>query len=507
LTLVRLLAWMRLCSLRNSTRSEQLFLVGKVLATVIAWSTAFAVGRVVAARSPEAGDGLAFSHHLWSLSLAAWGAFILLAVPGTLRRAFVDPEAAVLMTQPLARARRFRILYGDLWLRNALQLVPLVLVVMQLPVVRGLPLATGAGWIVMLTLGTGVALGVLLLVVFCLVLALARELDRRVAGILLVSTVVAMVGGLMISRGRAPTGAPWPGAAALCTLLVCALGPGADWAGQLYVRAFLNQSGHSGRRRLRLLARPGLAAAWTRLTLRLPPALGAVLFKDGTVQRRNPLAWLRLGLLALAPLLAVPVHRAFGDELARMAGGIAFPVVFTLVVLLVAVHESLSGAIAGEGRRLLIAADVPGGLFRVLRAKMVIWVGGATLAGTALAAGTCLVLGQSPEQLALATVIVALATAGSATLLLLASAWDLRTEEGSGEDPIERLLREETPLGPRRMIAFLLVGPAFQGGAVLAMIRLPLPVALGGLAILDMLLVGIFLPVGRRLLDRHVRPG
>jgi hypothetical protein len=507
LILVRLLVWMRLRSLRNSSRSEQLFLVGKVLATVIAWFAAFAVGRAVAARSPVGSGGLAFSHHLWSVSFAAWGAFILLAVPGTLRRAFVDPEAAVLMTQPLAAARRFRILFGDLWLRNALQLVPLVLVTM-LPVLRGLSLATGAGWMVLVTLGTGVGLGVLLLVVFSIVLMLANELDRRAAAVLVVVTAVAASAVLPIVGGWFPTGSPWLGAAGLFTLLAIALGPGAEPAGHLYVRAFLNQRGRSGRgRRLRLSARPGLGAAWTRLTLRLPPALGAVLFKDGTIQRRNPLAWLRLGLMALAPLLAVPAHRAFGDQLERVAGGMAFPVIFTLIVLLVAIHESLSAAIAGEGRRMLIAAAVPGGLFKMLRAKMVVWVGGATLAGAGLAAAICLVLGQPPDQLALASVTVALATAGSATLLVLGSAWDLRTDEGSGEDPIERLLREEAPLGPRRMIAFLLLGPAFQGVVVLAMLRLSLPVAVSGLVILDMLLIGISLPVGRRLLERHVRPG
>lgn len=506
MTLVRLLAWMRLRSLRNSTRSEQVFLVGKVLATVIAWVAAFAVGRAAAVRSSEVGIGcLAISHHLWSFSLAAWGAFILLAVPGALRRAFVDPEAAVLMTQPLPRGRRFRILYGDLWLRNVLQLVPLVLVTL-LPALRGLPLAAGAGWMVLMTLGTGVALGVLLLVVFSVVLLLAHELDRRVAAVLAVATGVGVSAALIVVGGKSPTGSPWLGAAVLLTLLALVLGPGAEPAGHLYVRAFLNRRGHPGKR-LRLLARPGIGAAWTRLTLRLPPALGAVLFKDGTVQRRNPVAWLRLGLLALAPLLASPVHRAFGGQIGRMAGGTAFPVIFTLVVLLVAIHESLSAAIAGEGRRMLIAAEVPGGLLKMLRAKMVIWVGGSTLVGAGLAVAICLVLGQSPDQLAFASVTVALATAGSATLLLLASAWDLRTEEGSGEDPIERLLREEAPLGPRRMIAFLLLGPVFQGAAVMAMIRLPLPVALGGLAILDMLLVGISLSVGRRLLARHVRLG
>ena len=517
MSLVRLLAWVRLRSLRNSARSEQLFLVVKVLATAIAWIGAFAVGRSVADHNPVAlaigglaGAGPSVPRHLWILSLAAWGAFVLLTVPGALRRAFVDPEAAVLMTQPLAAARRFRILFGDLWLRNALQLVPLVLVTL-IPVLRGLPLATGAGWMVLVTLGTGVALAGLLVAVFGIVLALAGELERRVATVLAVVAAIGLLAALAIAGGGGPAISPWLGAVDLCVLFVLALGvvlgPGAAAAGRLYVRAYLNQRGHADRgRRLRLPARAGLGAAWTRLTLRLPPALGAVLFKDGTVQRRNPVAWLRLGLLALAPLLAVPVHRAFGDELERIGGGIALPVVFTLAVLLVAIHESLSGAIAGEGRRLLIAADVPGGLFKVLRAKLVVWVGGATLVGAALAAVVCLVLGLSAERLAVASLTVALATAGSATLLLVASAWDLRTEESGREDPIERLLREEAPLGPRRMTAFLLLGPVFQGAAVLAVIRLPQPVALGGLAILDLILFALALPLGRRLLDRHLRP-
>ena len=61
-------------------------------------------------------------------------------------------------------------LYGDLWLRNLLQLVPTALLVL-LPALAALPAPAGLGWSFLILLGTGVSLAVVLAMAFLVLLA------------------------------------------------------------------------------------------------------------------------------------------------------------------------------------------------------------------------------------------------------------------------------------------------------------------------------------------------
>jgi hypothetical protein len=122
-----------------------------------------------------------------------------------------------------------------------------------------------------------------------------------------------------------------------------------------------------------------------------------------------------------------------------------------------------------------------------------------------LAAAVGAVLREPAGRLLLCASAAALATAGGALLLLLASAWDLRTDEAAGDGPVARLLREETPLGPRRLLAFLVLSPLFQAAVVVGLLGLPGPLVLALVAVADALLLGATLRLGERLLARHLR--
>ena len=167
-------------------------------------------------------------------------------------------------------------------------------------------------------------------------------------------------------------------------------------------------------------------------------------------QGRNLITWLRIIppviMLVLFPALrSWCSHVGFSNPLITVA--------FTVLLTMLPVLETAPNAISGEGSRFALFLTAPFHFTQLLFARLFIFLipllietGGAGLVLSWW-------LGLSVIQIGFVLLTTVLIVTGSTALMVLGSAWDLDLHMFV-EGMEQRLLQEEAPFSPRRLVLF-----------------------------------------------------
>lgn len=429
----------------------------------------------VAIQSWHHQGGQATTGGLWLLCLGIWLGMGLLSIP-TAWSMLSNDEAVLLLTLPLPPATRFRTLIGSLFLNN----VPIG--VLQI-LVTGYVLVSSLGWygllwLVILQSGAIVAVACFQVITFFIVRGVFSPRHRWPAiGASLAAVALCYV--LAVASPSAVENWIRPELIGICLLLllIAMLGPGATSPGRLYVATC-----YAVQNRDRALSAFVFPGAWAlrRLSERQRNLEGALYAKALAIQGRNLFFWGRLVvayvLLALFPLLRGALNH-YGFSLTVLVGDYA--------ALLPVIHviETAPNAISGEAACLAFYITAPLRPSQVLRAKLLVFLlpvlGEGFVMGIILSWLNRLSLLQAGDALLLVLLIIP----GALCLLVWGSAWDAdlnRNVEGA----TERLLQEEGPFSPRRMLLFQ-ISLCYLAVTILLCWKLPFALAISALLGLD----------------------
>ena len=486
---------------RRDTRTRLALLISLLIQVILGVVSVIRLLPVLAGW--RAAGALPLQQHLWLILLFAWLLIALFAVLSVFQYGLNSNEALLLATQPIEPATRLRALYGLILLKGV------GIWLLFEAGVLGLALAFDQGWAALpwfLLLVSGAALvawgalvGTLLVLRF-----LAPHLRLLVCGLVLVLIAFVLMAHLAGWR-FSPVAPVWPAwlsplLALPGSLVILFLGlfPLAHFTGQLYLTVFVrSQARVSASRTLALSGiRPLLILLARSRTL-----TAALLVKGLLNQGRHAFFWARVGvvlvLLAIFPLVRTSLLSLHLTPTLQVAGYASCLAALMLI-------EYAPYAISCEGNRLALYLIAPQGIARFLRARLCVFLCAALLVGlpSALLFGIWAEL--SLPSLLVALALVAFILFGYTTLTVLGSALDEDLNLAI-EGRIQALMQEEMPITTWRLqllgLTLLLSGCLF-----LLTWRLPFPLALSALALVDGVILLLMWRVSLRYIARQIGP-
>jgi len=426
---------------------------------------------------------------LQSLCWLTWGGMSFFAALGSIRLAFSGDEAQLLIALPIASASRFRTLYGLFFVENLWNWLLLEVGVTSYVFVSSLGWRALL-WLVLLQLGIGIVVLCTLVVTLWVIYYLVPRgrVKARIWVTIAAAITLLLWSGLSLAFKESALllwFRPEYVIPLFALLLAIALGPFAGPLGRLYMAAFQTSEGWDRSRRP--LPMPGLRVL-TSIFTRRRTLTGALWVKSLLSQSRNIIFWLRLAMVvigvALFPLVHTAIaHYGFPDVtlLAGYAAGLS----------LLHVIEVAPNAISGEGNRLALYLTAPLALWRILRAKLILFL--LPVLSESIVIGILLSwqLALALNQVVLALAATALIVLGNVTLLVLGSAWDEDLNLAI-EGTLQAILQEEMPVSPRKMGLFNLSVLLFVL-MFLLLWKAPALLALSGLVVLNAsILIGVW---------------
>ncbi len=385
---------------------------------------------------------------LWSVCLQTWAGMAFFAVIG-IQQALSSDKALLLLTLPIPRAARFRMLFGSFFLENIGVWFLLQAVVMAYTLISTLGWQA-VSWLVLLQVGIFVCIFVVLITTLLLLYAFIMRTYAAlglvaVALFVFISLLLLMVVNRTLSLQRlAYSMSPTFVSIAFVGGLIAALGPLAGCCGGLYEATFYAMQGrdHAGSR----FTLPGLRLL-SGLAQRQRTLVGALWYKALLNQSRNWLFWARivvtLVVISLFPLLhsaISPYHIPNNTFVVWFAAGVA----------LLHALETAVNAISGEASRLALYITAPLTLARFLRAKLLLFGLPSCIEGVALGLFLCWRFELPISQTGPIIAVIALIVTATLSWLVIGSAWD-EDINLAVEGPAQALMQEEMPFSPRRL--------------------------------------------------------
>jgi len=214
-------------------------------------------------------------------------------------------------------------------------------------------------------------------------------------------------------------------------------------------------------------------------------------------QSRNPFNWARAIVLAVYVLPFPWIYSRIVSyrfpETVAIAGYVSGLTFLTLV-------DASPSPTGSEGNRLTLYLTAPTDLPGILRAKLAVFLTPLLAEGLLLSLALGLWLQVSPGDLLYVVMLVALIIVVPTTVLIWGSAWDedlnLPVEGG-----MAALIHEQIPATPRR-IWLINLGILLFAAMLLLAWKLPAPLALPALALLDAAVMTGAWQFGRRYIQR-----
>jgi hypothetical protein len=453
----------------------------------------------------QAAGTLALQQHLWLTWLLAWLLIALFAALATYQYGLASDEALLLLIQPLSPATRLRALYGQVFLRGIASW--LIFEVASAGTALVLALGwTALPWLLLLIAGASLVAWLALIATLLflrLIVPYLRQILELIASAVVLLTLLSLIIHLTprsISFALPTVDfSPPPLIAFVCCLicLLLAMFPLASSTGQLYLSVFLRGQGRATASRP--LSPPGLRLLLILLS-RSRTLTAALLGKGLLNQGRNVFAWARLLVLLIGFILFPRVRSALApwhlSPILQVAGYASLLAVLLLI-------EYAPYAISSEGNRLALYLTMPRGISPFLRARLASFLVPALLTGLMGALLFGLECDLSLPTLIAPLVLVLLILTAYIAFTVLGSALDEDLNVAI-EDRAQALIQEELPISPRRLQLLGLSFMLFAAQLYLAW-RLPLPLALSALALLDGGVILLLWHISQSYLNRLLR--